>query len=92
MKIQKLVLCMAISLLAAAAIQGQAIDPKRGTDPKVDYASLTKIGPWDDRNYSLTRADLDLLLEGRPRPGRAWSSRTPSLGGFVRAVGGGCRA
>ena len=61
MKIQKLVLCMAISLLAAAAIQGQAIDPKRGTDPKVDYASLTKIGPWDDRNYSLTRADLDLL-------------------------------
>lgn len=34
---------------------------KRGVDPKVDYRSLDEYGPWDDRNYGLTAADLQLL-------------------------------
>lgn len=33
----------------------------RGVDTNVDYASLVKIGPWDDRNYALTQADIAVL-------------------------------
>lgn len=33
----------------------------RGVDPEVDYGSLKKYGPWDDRNYELTRSDLAYL-------------------------------
>lgn len=62
-------LCVLL-LLSAPAILGQtfidvdgkvAIDPARGADPKVDYASLLRYGPWDDRNYALTADDLTLL-------------------------------
>ncbi len=38
-----------------------AITAAKGVDPTVDYASLTTIGPWDDRNYQLTAKDLALL-------------------------------
>lgn len=38
-----------------------AIDPKRGVDRRVDYEALLQYGPWDDRNYQLTAADLKLL-------------------------------
>ena len=37
------------------------VDQLRGADPTLDYASLLRLGPWDDRNYSLTAADLALL-------------------------------
>ena len=37
------------------------IDPSRGVDARVDYAALAKYGPWDDRNYQLTAADVALL-------------------------------
>lgn len=40
---------------------GQTIDPSRGVDARVDYASLVRFGPWDDRNYALTAEDLELL-------------------------------
>ena len=33
----------------------------RGVDSAVNYDSLTKFGPWDDRNYELTSSDVDLL-------------------------------
>lgn len=33
----------------------------RGVDQRVDYASLTNLGPWDDRNYALTAEDLEYL-------------------------------
>ncbi|MEM7351555.1 MAG: sialidase family protein [Acidobacteriota bacterium] len=33
----------------------------RGVDGRVDYASLVRFGPWDDRNYQLTQEDLALL-------------------------------
>ncbi len=50
-------------VLAALAVpaQGQPIQQIRGVDSRVDYASLTAIGPWDDRNYQLTQEDLELL-------------------------------
>ncbi|RMG43926.1 MAG: exo-alpha-sialidase [Acidobacteria bacterium] len=56
--------------LGSAAVSAQtyvdeartvAIDVRRGADELVDYAALVRIGPWDDRNYDLTRADLALL-------------------------------
>jgi hypothetical protein len=50
---------MAATFTAAAA--AQPVDKSRGVDPQVDYASFVKIGPWDDRNYQVTRKDLALL-------------------------------
>lgn len=38
-----------------------AIDASRGLDPRVDYAGLALLGPWDDRNYELTLEDLAVL-------------------------------
>ncbi len=49
------------------APEGAQADPKfvptqsRGVDQSVDYASLLEFGPWDDRNYQLTKNDLALL-------------------------------
>ncbi len=37
------------------------VDQTRGADARVNYAELAKYGPWDDRNYQLTKADIDLL-------------------------------
>jgi Big-like domain-containing protein len=57
-------LLAAITLAAAAlttAAAAQPIDQARGVDPQVDYRSFTEIGPWDDRNYQVTRADLAFL-------------------------------
>lgn len=42
-------------------IDDAMIDQSRGADQSVDYASLRKFGPWDDRNYDLTAADIALL-------------------------------
>ena len=51
-------------LLAAVPAGAQApIRQSRGADPEVDYRSLTRYGPWDDRNYQLTAEDLALLPE-----------------------------
>lgn len=55
---------MAAMILVAAlttAATAQRIEKARGVDPQVDYASFTKIGPWDDRNYQVTKKDLALL-------------------------------
>jgi hypothetical protein len=37
------------------------VEQSRGADQRVDYAGLQQFGPWDDRNYVLTREDLRLL-------------------------------
>lgn len=37
------------------------IDQEKGVDPGVNYDSLTFYGPWDDRNYQLTKEDLSFL-------------------------------
>ncbi|MFK7830142.1 MAG: hypothetical protein AB8B57_10220 [Congregibacter sp.] len=47
---------------ASKAVQARArIVQARGQDAQVDYRALTRFGPWDDRNYSVTSADLALL-------------------------------
>ncbi len=49
---------------SATSIQAAAqIAQVRGMDQRVDYRSLTRYGPWDDRNYNVTRADLALIPE-----------------------------
>jgi hypothetical protein len=37
------------------------IEQSRGVDQRVEYPSLIKFGPWDDRNYDLTLEDINLL-------------------------------
>ncbi len=37
------------------------VNEAKGVDASVDYAKLTSIGPWDDRNYQLTAEDLGYL-------------------------------
>ena len=39
----------------------QEIQQSRGADARLDYQSLTRLGPWDDRNYNLTAEELQLL-------------------------------
>lgn len=52
-----------LSSLAVGAIpaQAQQVIQARGADQRVQYSELARIGPWDDRNYHLTVADLELL-------------------------------
>lgn len=79
MKLRKTYAALACGILLAlgagqSLAAGAATDPKqevavaieqsRGVDPSVDYASLVRFGPWDDRNYALTAADIALLPEG----------------------------
>ncbi|MCE7930800.1 MAG: exo-alpha-sialidase [Xanthomonadales bacterium PRO6] len=58
-------LLLSILLLGPAAFA--AADPNfqpnqaLGADPSLDYAKLLSFGPWDDRNYALTRADVAVL-------------------------------
>ncbi len=52
--------------LSVAALAEEETGPvqilqSRGVDQRVDYASLTNFGPWDDRNYALTAEDLEYL-------------------------------
>lgn len=59
---KKLLLSLASCLFFASGIlDAQPVDPSRGVDPTVDYEALKTVGPWDDRNYSLTAEDLKLL-------------------------------
>ncbi|MGQ0800748.1 MAG: proprotein convertase P-domain-containing protein [Pseudomarimonas sp.] len=65
-----LFLALALPMRLASAADEPAIDPSRGVDASVDYVELTKLGPWDDRNYQLTAADLRVLpSEDRYVPG-----------------------
>ncbi len=72
---RKLVLVLAVLALTATAVLAQAgpfvdldrvraIDPTQGADTAVDYSSMTLLGPWDDRNYRLTREDMAVLSPG----------------------------
>ncbi len=57
-------------IASAIAAEDVIIDAARGADPDVDYAGLLKFGPWDDRNYLLTTADVAVLpTEDRYVPG-----------------------
>lgn len=41
----------------------QIINQARGVDQAVDYVALSEIGPWDDRNYTVTSEELLLLSD-----------------------------
>ncbi len=51
-----------LSLITPPAI-AQDVVRSRGVDARVDYAALTEIGPWDDRNYQLGAEDLLVLAD-----------------------------
>ncbi|NJL28068.1 MAG: exo-alpha-sialidase [Thermoanaerobaculia bacterium] len=42
-------------------VSAQDVVQSRGVDPQVDYSALKQLGPWDDRNYQLTKEDLAQL-------------------------------
>ena len=52
---------------AAVPAGAQQVNQARGVDSRVDYASLVRFGPWDDRNYRLTQEDLALLADDEDR-------------------------
>tara|TARA_Y100001970_G_C13681530_1_gene577980 strand:+ start:212 stop:598 length:387 start_codon:yes stop_codon:yes gene_type:complete len=52
-----------ISGLTQGSSQPPQIDQALGVDERVDYVSLVKFGPWDDRNYMLTLDDIAFLSE-----------------------------
>ncbi len=59
-----------IAWLAAPA-ETPNIAQSKGIDQRVDYKSLTKYGPWDDRNYKIRAEELKLLApnEAELKPG-----------------------
>jgi hypothetical protein len=59
-------LAMLIAWLAGASADlfaNNKVVQSRGIDARVDYASLIQAGPWDDRNYALSQADVALLSD-----------------------------
>jgi hypothetical protein len=52
---------VALAFLASAPASAQKIDQRFGVDSRVDYTTMIQLGPWDDRNYLLTKDDLALL-------------------------------
>ncbi len=54
---------LTLAFVLASVGSSQTVDQSRGVDARVDYASLTQFGPWDDRNYQLTKDDLALLSD-----------------------------
>ncbi|MCH8204404.1 MAG: exo-alpha-sialidase [Candidatus Hydrogenedentes bacterium] len=54
-------LAIALSCSFSLGAFAQDIQQSRGLDPRVDYPSLARFGPWDDRNYNLSAEDLELL-------------------------------
>jgi len=62
MKVQYFTLVI-ILVMPLLSIQAQEINQLSGVDQNVNYESLKEIGPWDDRNFQLTQADLALLSE-----------------------------
>mgnify|MGYP004277856727 CR=1 FL=1 len=58
-----ILLLQPISGLTQEHSQYPHIDQALGVDQRVDYVSLVRFGPWDDRNYRLTLDDLAYLSE-----------------------------
>jgi len=56
-----LIACCSVIPAVSQAAERVDISQARGADQRVNYASLTKYGPWDDRNYNLSKADLAVL-------------------------------
>lgn len=57
------VVCVLAPPMAMGAIPDPVIDQVRGADQGVIYQDLVKYGRWDDRNYRVTREDLNWLAK-----------------------------
>lgn len=49
--------------VSASALAANRVVQSRGADQNLDYATLIQVGPWDDRNYALTLADVAVLSD-----------------------------
>ena len=60
-----LLLALVFSLSQTLAAEQQdnkyQVNQAKGIDQRIDYRSLEKFGPWDDRNYNITSSDLNFL-------------------------------
>jgi len=45
----------------AKIVEPLSIDNELGVDSSLDYTLLKDMGPWDDRNYQLTKSDINIL-------------------------------
>lgn len=64
MKKTLLAAALAVSVSSQAKIvEPISIDNRLGVDKSLDYVKLKELGPWDDRNYQLTKSDLMILPE-----------------------------
>ena len=45
----------------AEIVEPLFIDNALGVDSTIDYKLLQEMGPWDDRNYQLSKSDIDIL-------------------------------
>ena len=61
MKASSRVLIVALWAAISMPVLAQDIVQSRGIDQGLDYSSLTRFGPWDDRNYNLILEDLEFF-------------------------------
>ncbi len=59
-------LLLAVAMCTTFASQAEIVEPMYidnalGVDSKLDYTLLKEMGPWDDRNYQLTKKDISVL-------------------------------
>jgi subtilisin-like proprotein convertase family protein len=81
--VRLLAVCAFTLATALSAAEGDrvnvVVEQSRGVDRTLDYKSLLAFGPWDDRNYALTKADLAVL-------GPKESSITDPIPAFFRVA------
>ncbi len=49
---------MIVAAAFTTSATAQPVDRGRGVDTRVDYTAFVEIGPWDDRNYKVTKEEL----------------------------------
>ena len=85
----------AVTATVEARVISIDVNQAKGVDAQVNYIDLSKIGPWDDRNYALTADDLEYLspneAEARdPLPAfyRVWARKQAILEGHPLPTSG----
>ena len=58
-----IMLLTGLTVPGVAAASEPVIVQSRGVDQGVVYQDLAKYGPWDDRNYGVTKEDLAWLAK-----------------------------
>ena len=57
---------LTLALLSAFSLHAEIVQPLQinnalGVDENLDYSLLKEMGPWDDRNYQLSKEDIAIL-------------------------------